>query len=115
MKNGPLTRMDTGLLDVVRVCVKLLTDTNVRALARQAGDTEDARSAVSQRLARRLDSGWSIGASPRDLASLRRRMTALRQSPHQVMAAWPTIHGCGPWPPGIVRANHAALLREVAG
>jgi hypothetical protein len=34
MKNGPLTRMDAGLLDADRVYVNLLTDTNVRALAR---------------------------------------------------------------------------------
>jgi hypothetical protein len=31
MKNGPQTRMDTGLLDANRSCVNLLTDTNVRA------------------------------------------------------------------------------------
>jgi hypothetical protein len=35
MKYGQLARMDTGLVDAILVCVRALTDTNVRALLGQ--------------------------------------------------------------------------------
>ena len=80
MKYCPQTRMDTRLLHAAGICVRLLPDTNVRALIGQAQVEAAARAAGLEYRHLPVAGGYQ---SPEEVAAFR---TLVADLPHPLLA-----------------------------